>query len=956
MSHTDRRPAVRSLSAAIIAGLLLPMATGAFAQDSASTDTAPSQDAKKKEATNLDKVLVTGSLIPQTQLETFQPVTVITAEDISARGFSSVSEVLQKSTFATGGVQGAQTSASFTQGADTVSLFGLPASYTKYLIDGRPMANYPALYNGSDAFNNISGIPIDLVDRIEILPGGQSSLYGSDALAGVINIILKKKMDGPVFNIRGGGYSEGGGSNFRVGLADGFTAFDGRLNVIAGIQYEERDPIWGYQRDLTKQFNTKGTTTPVPSRDFLVYGYQNWSGATKYSYLWPTGANCDSISGLFGGTEGQATRPGASFGTYCGSYYTPGYRTLLNEKKALQGYAHASFDISDNTQLYADVLLSKENVKYQIGSGYTWWGTSSTFGYYYDPRYDALLNLQRAFAPEEMGGFENAMSEDKSKSYSITLGAKGTFGSSDWDYDFSASRNEYKLDEISFVRWAAPMEQYFRDHVLGPQQGYDPYYGAYPVFTPDYAAFYTPISQSDFAAMTGHATNKSKTYNNLLRAQITNGSLFSLPGGDAGLAVAVEYGKEGWKYDPYPGYLTGEIWGQTSTGATEASRERYALVTELRLPVFEPLTVTASGRYDAFKSGGETIDKSTYSLGLEYRPFQSLLLRGKYGTAFRSVSLPDQYQALSGAYGYVTDYYQCATHGYDPAVPTSIEACPSNYSNRQIYMQTAGGKSLDPINADVWNVGLVWSPISNLSFTADYYAWNIKDEISAFAAGATLFTEYRCRTGIEDITSPTCVDALSRVTRNSAGNVTQVYAPKVNVASQTERAATFTGNYALETEGFGDFNFRLSYTQILSHKYLAFKGDEEIDLLDDPYYSTDPKRKADASVGWHIGDFTTTLYANWIDKTPNYIASISSTGYAAAGAGKLPSYTTYNLSLTYNAFPGMDLSVMVNNLTNKMPPYDSGYPGSSGAPYNSYNYDVYGRAFYFEMRYAFGKK
>ena len=98
--------------------------------------------------------------------------------------------MLQKSSFATGGVQNNQSSASFTQGAETLSLFGLSASYVKYLIDGRPMANYPALYNGSDVFNNISGIPIELVERIEILPGGQSSLYGSDAIAGVVNICL----------------------------------------------------------------------------------------------------------------------------------------------------------------------------------------------------------------------------------------------------------------------------------------------------------------------------------------------------------------------------------------------------------------------------------------------------------------------------------------------------------------------------------------------------------------------------------------------------------------------------------------------------------------------------------------------------------------------------------------------------------------------------------------------
>src|SRR5688572_14722730 len=172
-------------------------------------------------ATDLDAVTVTGSLIPRTQVETFSPVTTVTAEDIQLRGFSSVADVLQQSSFQTGGLQGGQTSAAFTQGAEAAGMFGLDPGYTKYLINGRPMADYPALYNGSDAFNNISGIPIDLVERIEILPGGQSSLYGSDAIAGVINIILKKRVEAPVISIRGGTYTEGGGDSGRISAAKG---------------------------------------------------------------------------------------------------------------------------------------------------------------------------------------------------------------------------------------------------------------------------------------------------------------------------------------------------------------------------------------------------------------------------------------------------------------------------------------------------------------------------------------------------------------------------------------------------------------------------------------------------------------------------------------------------------------------------------------------------------------
>ena len=236
-----------ALSAALMSALVLT-ASAATAQETTQAPAASDQD-----ATELDKVVVTGSLIPQSQLETFTPVTIISADDLQARGFNSVQEALSQSSMATGAVQGNQSSASFTQGAETNSLFGLPVGYTKYLIDGRPMANFPALYNGSDTFNNISGIPVELVDRIEILPGGQSSLYGSDAIAGVINIILKKRVEGTTLSGRVGWYDEGGGQSSRFAIADSWSSADDRFNLMAGFQYDQRDPIWGYQRDLDRK-------------------------------------------------------------------------------------------------------------------------------------------------------------------------------------------------------------------------------------------------------------------------------------------------------------------------------------------------------------------------------------------------------------------------------------------------------------------------------------------------------------------------------------------------------------------------------------------------------------------------------------------------------------------------------------------------------------------------------
>jgi iron complex outermembrane receptor protein len=944
MTARQRRLIQRSpLTLALAAALFLPVA---HAQDQASQDqSAATADQKPKD---LDKVTVTGSLIPQTTLETFTPVTIISAEDIQARGFNNVAEVLQGSSFSTGGVQNNQSSASFTQGAETLSLFGLSASYVKYLIDGRPMANYPALYNGSDVFNNISGIPVELVERIEILPGGQSSLYGSDAIAGVVNIILKKNIDGAILSGRFGGYDEGGGRSGRISFADSVSAVDDKLNIVFGIQAEKSDPVWGYQRDLTSQFNTNGYNgaPQLASRDWLVY-----SPFTSYKFLDP--ANCANVSGGFDGSVEMQTRPGFGDENYCGSMTTPGYRTLKNSKEGVQLYTHATWDFNDLAQGYADVLLSHEKVKYHVGSNYTWWGTSVKWGYFYDPELDDFLNLQRAFTPEDMGGWENSMQENKSTSYAVTVGVNGTLSEdSNWDYDISLSRTHYKLDEIDLARLADPINDYFQEHVLGPQLGLDPYYGAYPVFQPDYAAFYTLMSPSDFYSFMGKTVSRSSTFDNMIRAQFTNGSLFSLPGGDAGAAIAVEAGTQGWTYTPDPRLLNGEIWGTTAVSGG-GKRSRYAMTGELRLPVLEPLTITASARYDGFRAAGREISKPTYALGVEYRPIESLLFRGKYGTAFKAPTLADQFQGLSGFYSTTTDYYNCGLLGFDPG---EVDLCPARFSDLQYFGQQSGNPDLKPINAKVWSYGVVWAPTAKFSVSADYHHWDIRDEVRLQSVDQLMRDEAACRTGGLDINSGTCQAAISQITRGSAGTVQSIEVKKINIAKQTLDAVTVDMNYRQELGAFGTLGLSGSWTRNLEHLLQDYPTDPVVDALNDPYWSTDPKYKANASVSWNKARWTTTLYANYIGPTPNYRATLDPDGYAFAGAGRLGSYTTANASVNFDVTEDLKLSFLVNNLANRMPDMDvRSYPGNSGEPYNSSNFNLLGRAYYVEAKWNFGK-
>jgi len=910
--------------------------TGVFAQDNPS-------DSDRPNPKKLEAVTVTGSLIPQTEVETFTPTTTITSQELKARGFATVADALQQMTFSTGSIQNSQTTNTFTPGAKTLSLFGLPVGYVKYLIDGRPMASFSALYNSTDVFTNLNTIPTDLVDRIDILPGGQSTLYGSDAIAGVVNIVMKKKVDAPVVDVRYGWDQQGGGANRHISFADSFNV--GKLNLLVGAQLENTQPVWSKDRSLTSHFFENGTSPATASRDYLVFN----SDASN-SYLMMDPNRCALTTGQFNGTEGLRNRRG--FGEYCGSLYSPGQSTLSNGSKTANIYTHATFDVNDNVQLYSDFMYNYDREKYTPGSSVLWWGTGPYHGYIYDPNLDDFINLQKVFSPEEVGGFQNIMYKTYERNYTVTFGAKGAFGASDWEYNTFVMHTDDKLNEMDFARFAGPMEAYFANRVLGPDLGPDPYGFGFSTFQPNYEAFYTPISNTDFNSFTGRTSTNSKTWQNMAQATVTNPSLFRMPGGDAGVALLLEGGNEGWDYSPDPRLLTDDVWGASAVQGA-GHRSRYAAAMEWKLPLLEQLTMSASARYDAFNVSGSTISKPTYNVGLEYRPFETLLLRARYGTSFKAPTLADEFQGPSTYYDTPTDYYNCALLGYSADVAPI--KCPTKYNGASVIGVQSGNPDLKPISATNWSAGLVYSPVSRMAFTADFYHWNIKDEVNIQSTDQILLQEAACRLGQLDIDSPSCVAAISQVTRNAKGDVTQIYTPKVNVSNEILDAISAGFNYTFGAGSFGELRTDLAYTDILQHKQQPYAGDAYIDLLRTPYYSTDFKSKLNASLTWKRNEWSATLYATRYGKSPNYLATLDlATPYQKPGEKTLPAWVVYNTSVSYSPLPSLKLSFVVDNLFNTMPPADNSYPGTVSAPYNQQNYNVFGRTFFMEANYKFG--
>ncbi|MHC1479508.1 TonB-dependent receptor domain-containing protein [Frateuria aurantia] len=939
------------MALAIVLGLALglPAVHAQSSTTTTSTQTASGSDqsspdasktaATKTKARSLDQVQVTGSLINSAQIQTATPSYTISAQEIQARGFNSVAEVLQQSVFASGTTQGPQTSGGFTQGAQTVSMYGLNPEYTLTLIDGKPITQFGQLYNGASNFTNVSNIPISMIDHIDIIPGGGSSIYGSAAIAGTINIVTKQHMDGGEVYVRTGNFHNGGGANQRFGGAFGKTI--GKFSVLGSFEFDNASPMWAYQSSyIRNKLNTQENPTTVAAA--INYGTLDQYTGSVLGYISP-GDDCAGVSDLYGGTTTAASRTGRT-GTYCGSRQVLGQTTLNNKSQSYDGMLKLRYDVNDHVRIYSDVLADFQKQSYTPGSDYTWWDSYNDLGFLEDQNKN-IVNLERVFAPEEMlGGYGGQLDRQDDLMYQADIGANGTFGDSNWNWDayFMRSGDHTTTSSPSFL--ASAIDGWFEKNVLGTSTGIDPESGL-AMYNINYANFYKGMTPSEFASTRINVPGESNTWVNNGRVTLSNDALFHLPGGDAGFAWLIEGGSQAW-YEPIsPLISNGDIWGLTgdSGGGT---RSHAASAFELNLPLFKQLTVDLSGRYDHYSiPGGDTNSKFTWKAGLEYRPFDTLLLRANYATAFLAPDMSSLYLGPSGTYDYVTDYYECAQAG------------AKNCQNYQEEVETSqnANKNLKPTTATDWTAGFVYSPVPDLSISVDYLHIQIRNEVIVQDANLLTREESQCRTGELDASSPTCVAALSQVQRStnadgSLGDISKITTYYENLANEDTDSVTSEVKYHFPTTPIGDFSVQLDYMDMLKHQYQEYAGEAPINMLTNPLWSTEFKSIASGDVTWSLHHrWTSTLFWHRYGATPNYIAYYEGT-YDYPGAGKVAPYITFNWSLGFSPTKNLDLTLMVNNLMNKMPK-DASW--DAFPYYNSANYNPYGREIMLQADYSF---
>ena len=946
------------LSTALLSALILPFSGLAFAQDTPAQTDADG-------ATNLDKVVVTGSRIKRAQIEGPSPVTVITAQDIEREGFTTVADALQSITQnTTFGYSGDMVQSGFTPNAQVINLRGFGPGYTLVLIDGRRMAEYPQPYNSTDNFVNVSAIPSGIVDRIEVLTGGASAIYGSDAVAGVVNIITKKNFDGDKLELTGGTTTMGGGDLGKLQWTGGKAGSN--WNIIYGLESFNQEPIYGTQRDfIDSSLDSPVEPKPGPSLALAAIGLRSGTGLDNGRLVYfPGEETCDRF--------GFEIYQSPTRGLMCGPRDTDAQKTIQNKTEALSGYFRGQYDFDNGMQAWAS--LSAFDTTATSSSGVEFWGTSGN-------RYSGasiaipalnpatasngynLVQLQRVFTADEIGGPGSAVTKFDETQYMYAAGVNGPLFDNrfTWDVTLSGARYDYRADRPRLL--ARNVHEYF----LGSTTpvGYTRIGASstlYPIFNLNVDRFFhQPITPEIYRSLTTRVVNEGSSEAQQAIFSLT-GDLFSLPAGTVGFAGVLEWAHQEYDLTADPRILpsyTGPdyVYNLTGTGGG-GERDRYAMGVELSVPILDSLTAQLAGRYDKYDDVTQVDDAFTYNFGLEWRPVDSLMLRGSYATSFRAPGLHYVFAEQSGSFAAILDEYACRSgqglgQTTGPRTYTQCNAASTDRTKYNAFGIRQGNPDLEEEEAKSWTVGFVWDILDNLSATVDYYDIRLENQVGDISSAYILENEANCRLGTSrdgtpfewGMDSAFCQEMISRVTRTAAPGtvndlaVTEVVRGPRNRAQLSTKGIDANLRYKLDTDRFGDFGLQLSYTHTLEQKYAEFAEDPVLDYRDD-LSNYEHRSKVRGSVSWDIGDWTTTVYGQRWGSTPNW-----------AETSRLGPFMTYNLTVGKRILPQLKLTLAVDNVLNNTHKDD---PTHTDWPYfNPYLYSPIGRTVYVQAEYKF---
>lgn len=928
MKHPIQRPASRrrttlaSSITHILAGSTL-LLVGAVASSSAFA---------QEQATNLDRITVTGSNIPRTNTETPSPVQVVTRQEIDRTGKTTVAEYLQTLTADGAGSIPKTFGNGFAGGGAGISLRGLGAGSTLVLLNGRRMATYGLADDGQKVFTDLSTIPLDAVERVEVLKDGASAIYGSDAIAGVVNIILRSDFQGAIlrgsYGISGDGDGDAKKATLTAGTGD--LSSDG-WNAFFSLDVGKTDAIKISDRKNRKWIGTGDIRRwGYDAADAQFLGGAYLSGGTAGG-VGPNGSVFDATGHLVAlpGCAGLTTIPGQSDATAQaqGCLWDPAqqYRDLSPEENYVNVFGRASFAFGEGGEVYTEIGYSKKetifsNTPSGVSGGWGYpggpvnanSGAGATQLYAGHPDNPLPTAARLRYSAWDVGP---RVTDNTNEFNRFLVGVKGNWG--DWSYDtaYLHSGTDLVNKRTGFLRYDAVR------CVLGNP--------ACPYGTWRIGDNASQTPQSVYDAISPTISARAKSSLDMFDFTISR-SLMDLKGGPLGLAFGTEWRKTSNSLTPQTFTDIGQIIG-LGYSAYDGTQNVYAGYAELSAPVLEQLELSAAVRYDKYESGE---GKATPKLGVKWTPADWIALRASYAEGFRAPNPAENGDGGLAAFSNARDPVRCAI---DPA---------NECTARSVAIITRPNKDLKPEESKSYSVGIVLQPTSTTSLTVD--AWEIKrtNEIAqgstadAIAAGNVL----RDANNIGGVAN--------------SGTILAVNTAYVNANSSRVRGIDTDIRQTFDI-GPGQLEMDLQWSHVL--KFERTEGDTTVDYVgthgncDVTNCIGTPKDRINFGTTWKQGPWSISGVANYVSKLENkdrrggdYLAFYED----GEPVEKISSFTTFDLSGRWNITEAFELNASVQNVFDRIAPLD---PSTYGAVnYNPLHFSgAIGRYFTVGAKYTF---
>ncbi|WP_137167701.1 TonB-dependent receptor domain-containing protein [Salinimonas lutimaris] len=921
---------------------------------------------------DVEKISVTGSRIRKVDFVSNAPVATVGEEQFSLTATVNTESLLNTLPQVVPGLD--RTSNNPGNGTATVDLRGLGTNRTLVLINGTRAV--PTTASGTV---DINSIPTALIKDVEVLTGGASAVYGSDAVAGVVNFILKDDFEGVQLQ---SGYEvteQGDAEIYNADFTIGGNFADGKGNVVFNVSFTDRKELFQGDRDFSTfaQFDDgvgglfNGGSSGVPSNAIFSAGFADFAP--------------DSQAIIF--NQDGSVRPFVGAGDNNDFYnFAPvNYIQLPQERHQIS--ALGSYELSDNAEVYGRAMFTDSRVPQQLAATPIFQTTtfsldnnpfltteaqqllSGTIGDDVDTDGDGIADTATALVRRRLLEVGPRRSEETFQSYQMQVGVRGSFGDSAWTYDAyyqtgKATNSSAQLGNVNRDRFdqalllASEDGNVIVDADGNPSCADTSANGSTVACAPMNIFGEGNISEDAAAYLRTAVASQAVFDQKLFGANIAgdSGEWFELPGGPLGIAFGYEHRKEDFEFLPSQDLAAGTIAGFNGAPPVEGGYTSSEWYAEAYLPILfgeewaESLDVELAYRSADYSTAGTA---ESYKISASWAPVDEVRFRAGFNTAVRAPNISELFSPAGEGFPGAAD--PCSASGA-PANPSAelsalcqatgvpadaVFGASLNPASGQVRNLVGGNPELGVEEADTLTVGVVLTPTDDFSVSLDYFDIEIEDVISTVGTNNTLDLCYNSAAG--GVGSTFC----NNVTRRADGTIDFVTDSFQNAATRTLKGYDLIASYSIDA-GPGALSLDYLGTYTAESDFFAFPGADAIECAGN--FGLDcgeplPEYKHRLTVKYGMDDFTVQMLWRYVGEVEDDDAG---TDYAVE---TISAHSYFDLMGTYYVSDNYKVTAGVDNLFDKQPPI----MGDNAQQANTYpaTYDVFGRTYYVRLTATF---